>query len=360
MHPETILDRYLRSYEVPLEIRRRYPGKQDIDRLEPEALSFILGHVHYAINQRYREHKDQIHTPAGPIEVHLDFTSTPEEPKNVENALSFTHQGYAFLLLTVPIIRRMLIICEEIGLSPAIFDLLHLTVPTTTSKADFIAILFLVQMQFVSNHELGHHFHGHCAADRKAFIQEFDDSSAIAGGDKLRQQAMEVDADGYAVHSQLNQLILEDMGTALFTKLAPEGISKDMFLLNLLFVSIASYMFLKPQPSVSSSEFIERDHPPELVRMNVIMRDIEGWCSALRPELLGWAGVDHFQKMMAAIETCQSESLSSKFWREQGRFLESDAGRQYMDSLYERRVVLRGEMAPYVWTLLPRVSARAE
>src|SRR5258708_32254658 len=105
MLPEAVLDRYLRSYECPQELRDRHPAKQDLDRVDPEALGWILSHVQSAINSRYSGR--QVETPLGPLAVHFDFTTEPPGDHPPESAVSFVREGFAFLVLSLPIVRRI-------------------------------------------------------------------------------------------------------------------------------------------------------------------------------------------------------------------------------------------------------------
>ena len=283
--------------------------------------------------------------------VHLDFTVSPGGERARENAVSFVREGYAFLVLSMPIVHRIFEICQEVGLTPTIYELLAVSPSTVKDKANLIAMLAVVQLQFIALHELGHHVHGHCHDEdqRSEPVQEFGDKNAHSTTGNLHNQAMEVEADCYAAVLMLEGILKPPMSAGIVATLKPQGRDANIFLLNFLFVSIASHMFLKLQSIVDFSRIEDRTHPPLLVRLNFIMREIEKWLKENRCELAWWASVPHFQTMMRAVEVCYGESDSPRFWREQGSFLVSENGQAYMENLKAERKKLYKEMKPYRW-----------
>jgi hypothetical protein len=198
---------------------------------------------------------------------------------------------------------------------------------------------------------LGHHIHGHCYNEdlRSEPVQEFSDEDAQTEKGNLRQQAMELEADCYAARLQLKEILKPAMATGVVSTLKPQGIATEFFLLNFLFLAIASHMFLKLQSGADIARIRVRTHPPQLVRLNFIMREFQEWLAINRSDLAPWASVEHFQKMMKAIEACYGESDSPRFWREQGNFLMSEEGETYMENLARARAELSEEMKPYRW-----------
>jgi hypothetical protein len=349
MLPEAVLDRYLRSYEPPLEVRECYPAKQDLERIDPKDLGWILEGVQTAINSRYMN--GSVETPLGPLIVHLDFTVAPTGERPAENAVSFVREGYAFLVLSMPIVRRIFEISQEVGLTPTIHGLLGLNPSSTKDRATLMAMLAVVQLQFIALHELGHHVHGHChnEDERSEPVHEFGDENAQNSRGSLQKQAMELEADCYATVLMLAEILKPPMSESIIAALKPEGVDKNIFLLNFLFVSIASHMFLKLQSDVDLSRIEARTHPPQLARLNFIMREIGKWLTMNHSELAWWAGVPHFQTMMRAVEVCYGESDSPRFWREQGAFLVSAEGQTYLEGLKDERKKLYEQMTPYRW-----------
>jgi hypothetical protein len=251
----------------------------------------------------------------------------------------------------MPIVSRIFDICQEVGLTPTIYELLGLSPSTTKDKANLMAMLSVVQLQFIALHELGHHVHGHCHDEdqRSEPVQEFGDENAQNTAGNLHKQAMEVEADCYAAMLMLEEILKRPMSKGIITKLKPQGLAANIFLLNFLFVSIASHMFLKLQSSIDVSRIEQRTHPPQLVRLNFIMRDIKKWLEKNHCELASWASVPQFQTMMRAVEVCYRESDSPRFWREQGSFLLSREGQAYMEKLEAERKELYRKMKPYRW-----------
>jgi hypothetical protein len=94
------------------------------------------------------------------------------------------------------------------------------------------------------------------------------------------------------------------------------------------------------------------DHPFALMRMNVFMRDLNGWCESNQPSLVGWASIDRFRQIMEAVETADVKGQSRQIWDRQARFLLSGPGTAYMDRLYAKRDNdLRPEMESHQWHL---------
>ena len=254
-------------------------------------------------------------------------------------------------MLSMPLVRRIFEICEEVGLTPAIHELLGVNLPSTKDKANLIAMLAVVQLQFIALHELGHHVHGHChnEDERSEPVHEFGDENDQHSRGDLQKQAMEVEADCYAAVLMLDDILKPSMSDGIINTLKPEGPDQNIFLLNFLFVSIASHMFLKLQSSVDVSRIETRTHPPQLARLNFVMREMGKWLVMNHSELAWWASVPNFQTMMRAVEVCYGESDSPRFWREQGAFLISAEGETYLEGLGDERNKLYEQMTPYRW-----------
>jgi hypothetical protein len=161
---------------------------------------------------------------------------------------------------------------------------------------------------------------------------------------------MEVEADGYAAHSMLQNLFGGGIGTNLHLKLKSSKVVDD-FTLTYFLLAIGSLFYLWGNRTFSSSDVRGYEHPPALMRLNVFMRDIEGWLNDNHPVLVNWGTIQQFQDIMNAIAQAAEGTVNQAAWDEQGRYLLSPEGRRYIDELYEARRLLRAEMEPFQWHL---------
>jgi hypothetical protein len=245
--------------------------------------------------------------------------------------------------------------CEVLWRLNSLYGLLRIKAEREIRDFLFEAIL-LIHLQFIAYHELGHLFHGH--VDSAALSEEFKpDSDGDSGGsEQLRNQAHEVEADGYAVHLLLDNLLSAANGIPIYERLASE-LSMEDCILTLFLVSVGSlFFFLKAKPFKREAVRVP-DHPCGLVRMNVVMYDLTGWCETKRPDLVEWATIDRFQRIMACVAQAAESQDQAQSWSLQGKFLGSDSGKRYIDDLYAERAKLRAEMNPRAWTLLPPSEA---
>jgi hypothetical protein len=348
--PEAEFDRYFRSEFVTAKDRKNLPGRLDLDKLDPEFASVLTGVQHH-INQMFARQSDRIHTANGSVELHLDYIAPPERPERNANAVAFNYNGFFFVGLTLDLVERMFGICSVLSRSSASGDLLALTLDTKEKRDLFLACLFMVQVQFVIDHELGHHVHGHTPTRRSSnFFSEFSEQERKAGIDSLKKQAREVEADGYAVHMMAMGLFTDEAGPGLVRTLAPHGIEDDRFLTLFLLLSIGSFMFLGLQHGFDPSKVREETHPFGLMRMNVVMVDFDGWAREHQPAILPYLTQDHFTRIMWTIAAAQPDSLAVQEWHRQGEFLRNGDG-GYREDLYAARELLRQEMAERSWSV---------
>lgn len=345
---------YIRNRHTPDERPYRvvYPGKLDLSSIDAD-FAFVLDGVQQQINTRWAEQSGNISAPLGPVRLHLDYIAPPSDGSRHANAISFSHEGFAFVGFTLDILQRLFDICTTVSRSPAIARLLGLELPKREDRDRFLACLFLVQLQFVSSHELGHHFHGHQhpASGTDDLFEEFPPDHANAAGDKLALQAREVEADGYAVHMMLQNVYSGDSGAGLIRQLKPNGISDDKFILYFFLVAVGSFMYLKPQTIFDSTATRNQTHPFGLMRMNVVMTDLRGWAEQHCPALLPLTELTNFQEVMGIVAQCRFDPESLQSWAAMGDFLRSNEGERYRADLYAARERLRGEMKGKAWAI---------
>ena len=303
------------------------------------------------INRIFSRQANRIQTTSGPVQLHLDYIAAPERPARNPNAIAFNYNGFFFIGLTLDLVLSMFGISSILSRSSASADLLGLKLERKEERDLFLACLFLVQAQFVVDHELGYHFHGHTPKRVSSiFFSEFDGKEVVPGTARLRDQAHEVEADGYAVHMMLEGLFKGGSGLELVDKLQPQGISNDKFPVRFLLLCIGSYMFLRPQRSFDPARVREESHPFGLMRMNVVMVDLEDWAADHHPSLLPYVGQECFQEVMSTVVAAHSDSPSVREWNLQEEFLRH-GDETYRDDLYAARALLRREMDGESWSL---------
>jgi hypothetical protein len=340
--------RYFTTYP-DRNFRERFPGRLEVLEFGDETLNNAIEALRSEINKRYFNNMSRITPPDDMKGIHMDYLRS-QEP----NALAFYVDDLACIAVTEPAIRRVLDIASRIAVAPAVVSMLQLT-NNGGSVNSVAGSFFTMMMQNLTNHELGHIFHGHCFETARSLPRaEMVDVQAPCFSHNvewsMRRQAAEVDADGYAAHMVLKNLFTGGAANALTNYLGStlQGSELGMrfFLLSL------GALFYLWGPRRFDAERVEHcDHPPALVRLNVFMRDMEGWCSEHQPSLVGWGTLERFQQIMETIASIDSEPSARDVWERQGIFMRSSEGISYRERLYEKREQLRSEMFPHQWQL---------
>lgn len=357
-YPEIEFHRYFSSGVLSTEDRKELPGRLDMSTID-QGLASILDDVKHHINAMFSRQAARIQTTRGPVHLHFDYIAAPERPMRHANAIAFGYSGYFFIGLTQDLVQDVFQFCWLLSRSSATADLLHLGLKTAEERDQFLACLFSVQIQFVIDHELGHHFHGHTPIyASNSFFKEFDGVAPVPGLLRLQDQAREVEADGYAVHMMLNGLFADGSGASIIQRLQPTEISSERFLVYFLLLSIGSFLFLRPAAPFDPSRVRGESHPFGLMRMNVVMTDLRGWAEDHKLSLVQQIDQDCFSKVMGTIVAAQPDGESAKAWKLQGEFL-TRPDETYRDELYAARAALRAEMQERSWSLDPPSSPDA-
>jgi hypothetical protein len=327
--------------------RAVYKGRLDLDTFTPSEFSTAFASIRDLINERFAINVQRIVTPTGPATVYMDYVDA-----SAKNALSFESKGIYFIGITSGMLQHFVTACSALWRLNPLADLLGIQLNKEGRDFLFQALL-LLQVQFIADHELGHMFHGHCEGLYKGFLfEEFatPKDALESGASKLKDQAHEVEADGYAVEMMMNGLFRDSVGSFLITRLRP-FIAQDEFLLLLYILAVAALLYWLPAVDFDVAAIRTSDHPRGIVRMNVVMRDILRWCSENRTDLIPLVSVERFQWVLACVQVAADNQRQQAAWLAQGVYLKSDAGQAYMAELYEAREVLRSEMSTKRWKL---------
>jgi len=344
--PELLFDRYFTQHPSPV-ARKRYPGRATTLGLGDQLFEQSVEAARDEINRIFEINTSKIVTPHGQAKLHVDFLESTEI-----NAFAFSYCGWSFIAITTALLSRFTKISLSLWRLNLLEEVLGLCLDAET-RNPLAAAFMIVQLQFLSNHELGHFFHGHCESDSATFVlAEFGAADRLSyrnsGGDPVRLQAMEVEADGYAAHMMAENLFNGGIGAELHRKLR-STLSVDDFTLNFFLCALGAVFYLWGNRTFNVANVRTYDHPPALMRMNVFMADLRGWFSLNRPTLETEASVERFQLIMSSISQAAEGTIDEKPWQQQGDFLLSTQGKEYIDDLYAKRERLRNEMTPHRW-----------
>jgi hypothetical protein len=301
----------------------------------------------------FARNAEKIKTPIGPVTLHLDYIAKPQFPvTRFANAISFTHSGFFFVGLTYDLLELMNDICSTLSQSSLTSTLLGIKADNPEKRIALFACLFLVQIQFAIDHELGHHVHGHSSMRGSDFFSSEDPIGALLGPeDNLDQQAREVEADGYAIHMMAKNFFQADTAAHLVQRLKPTTIPVEAFLVHFLLLCVASYLFLRPEQAFDEKRVRVPRHPFGLMRLNVVMTDFRGWAAEFRPEALPYLSQATLTDVTEAIVAAQPKLEAQLAWYAQMTFLHSAEGETYRQALYSERELLRGQMSSRAWKI---------
>jgi len=276
-----------------------------------------------------------------------------EADDNDVNALAFIEDGWAMVGITKGLFDSLYsffaIACQDHDLVRS-FE----SGASTLDASEIFALLYITAINFAANHELGHLVHGHCSSaatgPRTVRRERLLQADAAC---RLRSQAAEVEADGYATHMTLQNLLNGPARDAAARQLGvpPDDPQLDEELLRVFLTAVICF-FHRLQDAFAAKDVELRSHPFELLRINVVIANLRGWCSTHRPQLANWPNQDDFARIGGMVRNAVSSSGIEDAWDAQTAFLGSDAGQQYRDRLYHESELLRKQMEPLQWRVL--------
>lgn len=329
--PEVLLDRFLRSDKLTPSERAVYKGKQDLQALEP-SLGSLLVDVQETLNLDLRQQQGNTFKMGLQRNFHFDYIDA-----TCPNALAFEYEGYAFICLTMPLIRVLWRMCERLSRSSKVAGVLGVEAINSEQQEAILAVLFTTQFAFIVSHEFAHHDRGHFRLkDSNSELWEEVQADALGS---LEQQAREIDADGWAAYLTLNHLMKgnrRDSAQALLGLKAASNDFIDEVFLSSFIIAVAAVLFVFPPGVFDERTLYQRQHPPQAARMNAIMHRIKIWCQQNRPVLESWLTLERYQCLMGAA----CEATSEVNWSKQEEFFHTQAGSEYFKRLHELVVAL--------------------
>jgi hypothetical protein len=333
---------HLYLMNLPIQDRAKFHGRLNIADFAIPDLALAFEESRRLINEAWAVNALRIVAPDGKIALHLDYINS-----GAVNAMTFGSEGTYFVGLTAAMLEHFANTCTALWRLNSVSELLELKLTNEARDFLFQAIL-LIQLQFISSHELGHLFHGH--AQGNAFRTEFEEKLGSSTADRTKEQAREVEADGYAVHLLLNNSVLSESGGMIYRRLN-SALTKEDCILTLILLSIGSLFYFLEPLAFDFDRVRSADHPFALARMNIVLHEITAWCRLNLPEYSDWATLPKFQWVMACVEAAADSEERALMWRHQGEFLRGPMGRTYLDDLYKFQGELRSEMNPFRWRI---------
>jgi hypothetical protein len=324
--PEVLFHRFFQSTLVSPTDRHNYKGKQDIEILEP-ALGTLLAAIQKALNEALLNEKKNVAEHVDHAPFHLDYVES-----SIPNALAFYYEGYSFIAITTALVRMLWDTCVRLSNSGRMATLFGIT----SEESDRVhALLFPTQLTFVVSHEFTHHVHGHLLPKNSdsIFPEEIVESGGI--GD-LETQALEIDADGYAVYHVLAHLIDGERRSQAVELLGYQNEHKgeqDRALLSSFVIAVGAFLHALRPVALDKDTIYKLRHPPQAARMNSIMQFAVSWCKQNRPELAVWMTNDKFQMLMSTAAEEFLATNSAIDWGAQITFLRSADGFEYIRKL---------------------------
>lgn len=335
--PEVILDRFLKSDERRQADRAVYKGKQDLQALEP-SLASLLANIQHILNADLRQ-RGGTFAMGCLYSFHFDYLDATHP-----NALAFEHEGYAFICVTMPLVRVLWRMSECLSNSTKVVEVFRVG-PTSPEREAILAVLFTTQFAFIVAHEFAHHDRGHFQPPlSKIELREEVQTADVVGS--LERQAQEIDADGWAVYLALRHLIIgqrRDLTLGLLKFQAAPDECADKILLSSFIMAVATVLFVFPPALFDERTLYRLVHPPQAARMNAIMIRVKVWCQQNRPALAAWLTLERFQELMNVVREAIAEIKTARDWSKQTEFFRSTAGSEYFKRLHELVVLLMSD-----------------
>lgn len=346
---EQRFDRYFATLDEDDPLRSAYildlNAAQSSDVLD---LATAFADIKAEINNRFKTNAAGIVAPEGPVRIHMDYIAS-----SMVNAFAFYFEGWYFIGITDGMLELFAKSCKALWGLNGLAVLLGID-PVREKRDIIFQFALLLELQYISNHELGHLFHGHCAGLREGrYRAEFDVATLVANSVGMEGQARELEADGYAINLLLKNLLQSDSGAFMHRRVQSTKSVRE-FVVTLFLLSLAATLYHVKSAPFDATKVRSDDHSDGLIRMNILLGEILGWCA----DNIDWKDAisqDDFQRIMELIVTVVSNPMQEQIWGDQGAYLLTKEGKEYLSDIYKRRINLRLKMDPHRWRLRAEV-----
>jgi hypothetical protein len=330
VRPEVILDRYVRDELSRMDGYEGYVGRQKLELLEPDLRSLLVN-IQQAFNEGLRRENTNVSGGVAHPPFYVDYVAA-----DAPNALAFQYEGYAFVVMTTPLVRMLLKVCERLSVSHSIARIRGADAAHSRLEGVY-ATLFATQLGFLIAHEYTHHIHRHLfRAEFGSTIWNEGLDNSRAGG--LDNQAKEVDADAYAVYIVLTDLITGERRpkavAILGNGVAPDSVADENLLASFV-VAVGSFFYSLPSDKFDPSAVDKGTHPPQAARMSYVMDAVRSWLAQNRPSLLAQVTPEWYQTIMRQVAESMYGASGEQDCDKQIDFLLSAPGKAYGEQLSE-------------------------
>lgn len=344
--PEIQFHRFFQKRPKRERERELYRGKADLNRARLNLPVTLLLELQAMFNAALAS-EAQVPQHFDHCPFHFDYIDS-DEP----NALAFCWGGYSFIGVTIPLLDRLWDSASRVAGSRQITALFELRLSgdqaTLMNVEQRIAVaVFRLQLMFIVLHEWAHVVHGHVrSADDSGFASEV---SACWDGN-VERQAREADADGYAAYHMLATVIDGQEHDHIASVLAigdkPAEVRERLLLCSFI-VSIASFLLIWQPQDLTPETAYKLSHPPQALRMSLLMRSVATWCLQNRRTLHDWLIRVPFQTLMDMVSAATWGMNGGSDWSRQIAFLKSSEGVVYADRVEAALIehVMRGYRA---------------
>jgi hypothetical protein len=335
--PEVILDRWVR-----LQSRRHrdclgYVGKLDIEKLDSPSFRPFLRFVQDAMNAALQLENSNASGGVEHPPFHFDYI---EVRRDTKNAHAFQYDGFAFIVVTLPLVELLWDLSQRLSRSEFILQMLGIDREAVRLEG-LHALLFQFQLSFLVSHEYTHHIHRHCKAEGIAGAWTEFLTNDSGGG--IECQAQELDADAYAIYLGLANFI---RGTGRQSALAQLGqqdlatVEADELLLTCFFLAVTSLFCALWPEDITITSIWQFVHPPAPVRIEYAIRVAQMWCDQNGSVPGSWFGAERFRRLFSAAVQAIGGSPRQQ-WDAHISFLRSEEGAEYDRRLLEQFDAIR-------------------
>jgi hypothetical protein len=264
---------------------------------------------------------------------HFDYVDS-DEP----NALALCGDGHSFIGVTIPLLDRRWQPASSVAESADVATLLDMRLSdderaSMSDEQRIAVVIFRLELLFIVLHEWTHVVHGHV---RKVDNAGFATEVLACNDGNIEQQARESDADGYAAYHMLENIINGQERAHIVSVLIMGDKTSDVqekLLLCCFIIAVAAYLFTCEPQTVSSETAYTFEHPPQALRMNLLMKNVKTWCYQNRQALHEWLTLQPFQRQMNLVAAATWGMNGGDDWSEQITFLKSPEGRAYAEKV---------------------------
>jgi hypothetical protein len=340
--PEVALDRWIKTYLCKMPDFGGYIGKLDLERVDPPSLRALLHLVQEAMNNALRAESVNASGGVEHPPFHFDYIEVKRDAKNANNALAFQHNGFAFIVVTLPLVELLWVISQHLSLFQIVQQLLGLDSEGVRPSA-LQAALFQMQLSFLISHEYTHHVHQHCRQGDKAVSGVWTEFLRDDISGSLESQAQELDADAYAIYLALAHFLRGGGRVSLLAQLgrrdstATDG---DELLLTCFFLAVMAFFCARWHENINVNSLGQLTHSPAPVRIEYAIRVGQMWCEQNKSVPASWFDAERFRILFQSAAQVIGTS-TRQAWDAHISFLRGEIGTNYDQQLLERFEALR-------------------